>query len=186
MGDTDKLAGKYNDVHWSMLIPMIILAILSILFGLFAYLPLNNFFSPIIQMQFGKISQIMSIGTALWNPTLATLLIFLGLLIGGILFYLSRIKVREVESLFIGGEKFEVKKERMLAGNFYEFLERTKVLGGFLKESNRGIFDVYNLSSGLGLILVNILKRMHDGILSTYLAWCVIGLGVLCFLLLIL
>lgn len=184
--ENEKTGGKYNDVHWSMVIPMIVLATLCVLFGLFAYLPINSFISPIIQMQFGKISQIMSIGTALWNPTLATLLIFAGLLIGGLLFYLSRIKVREVESLFIGGEQFEIKKERVLAGNFYEFLERTKVLGGFLKESNRGIFDVYNLSSGIGSIAVNILKRMHDGILSTYLAWCVIGLGVLCFLLLIL
>lgn len=184
--ENEKLSGKYNEVHWSMVIPMVVLATLCVLFGLFAYFPINSFISPIVQMQFGKISQIMSIGTALWNPTLATLLIFVGLLIGGLLFYLSRITVREVESLFIGGEQFDIKKERVLAGNFYEFLERTKVLGGFLKESNRGIFDVYNLSSGIGSIAVNVLKRMHDGILSTYLAWCVIGLGVLCFLLLIL
>jgi len=183
---TEKTEGNYADVHWSMIIPMVILAILCVLFGLFAYLPINLFISPIINMQFGEISQIMTIGTAIWDPTLATTLLLIGLLLGGLIFYLSRFKVREVESLFIGGEKFESRKERLLAGNFYEFLERTKVLGGFIKESDKGIFDVYNLSSGLGLIVVNILKRLHDGILSTYLAWCVIGLGILAFLLLIL
>jgi formate hydrogenlyase subunit 3/multisubunit Na+/H+ antiporter MnhD subunit len=184
--ESEKTAGKYKDVHWSMIVPMVILATLCILFGLFAYLPINRFISPIINMQFGEISQIMVIGTALWDPTLATSLLLVGLLLGGLIFYISRIKVREVETLFIGGEKFEIKKERLLAGNFYEFLERTKILGGFLKESNRGIFDIYNLSSGIGSIAVNVLKRMHDGILSTYLAWCVIGLGILCFLLLVL
>ncbi|OGB69945.1 MAG: hypothetical protein A2Y94_08820 [Caldithrix sp. RBG_13_44_9] len=183
---SEKTEGNYADVHWSMIIPMVILAILCILFGIFAYLPINGFISPIINMQFGEISQIMAIGTALWDPTLATTLLLVGLLLGGLIFYLSRIKVRETEALFIGGEKFETKKERLLAGNFYEFLEKTKVLGGFLKESNRGIFDIYNLSSGIGSIAVNVLKRMHDGILSTYLAWCVIGLGILSFLLLIL
>ena len=184
--ESGKTAGKYADVHWSMSIPMVVLAILCVLFGIFAYLPINPFISPIINMQFGETLQRMAIGTALWDPTLATTLMLIGILLGGLIFYISRVKVREADSLFIGGEKFETRKERVLAGNFYEFLERTRILGGFLKESNRGIFDIYNLSSGIGSIAVNILKRLHDGILSTYLAWCVIGLGILSFLLLVL
>jgi len=60
-----------------------------------------------------------------------------------------------------------------------------KLLGGALKEGEKGIFDIYNISSDLGLILVNVLKNLHDGVLSTYLAWCIIGLGVLSFILIV-
>jgi formate hydrogenlyase subunit 3/multisubunit Na+/H+ antiporter MnhD subunit len=177
---------KYNDVSWTMIIPMSILALLCIGFGLFAFFPINNFIQPVLTGSLAKVGQTITLGTALWNPTLATILLLLGLLVGGIIFTISRIKVREVETLFIGGEQFDLKNERMLAGNFYEFLEKIKVLGGFIRESNKGIFDIYNISGSLGLVAVNVLRKLHDGILSTYLAWCVIGLGILCFILVVL
>ncbi len=177
---------KYNDVSWTMIVPMGILALLCVLFGLFASFPINHFIQPVLSGKLAEVGQTITLGTALWNPTLATILLMIGLIIGGIIFYISRIRVREVDTLFIGGEQFEIKKERLLAGNFYEFLEKTKLLGGFLRESDKGIFDVYNISSGLGLLVVNVLKKLHDGILSTYLAWCVIGLGILSFILLVL
>jgi hypothetical protein len=155
-------------------------------FGIFAYLPINHFVAPVMNLDTAGISQTISVGTALWNPTLATVLIILGILIGGLVYYISRIKVREVDTLFIGGEKYELKNEKLLASSLFESIERTKFLGGFLRESRKGIFDIYNISGDLGLLLVNMLKKLHDGILSTYLAWCIIGLGVISFILMVL
>ncbi len=176
----------YNDVSWTMITPMVILALLCIGFGIFAFYPINTFIQPILSASMGEVASAISLGTALWDPTLATSLLLLGLIVGGIIFYISRIRVREVETLFVGGEQFEIEKERTVAGNFYEFMTRTKILGGFLRETDRGIFDIYNLSSDLGLVLVNVLKKMHDGILSTYLAWCIIGLSIISFILVVL
>jgi NADH:ubiquinone oxidoreductase subunit 5 (subunit L)/multisubunit Na+/H+ antiporter MnhA subunit len=176
--------GTYNDASWWMLSPMVFLAALCVIFGLFAYIPLKNFIAPIINLEMAGISQTISIGTALWNPTLATVLIVIGLIVGILIYFISRIKMREVETLFIGGEKYELKTEKLLASGLFESIEKTKFLGGFIRESGKGIFDIYNISSDLGLIGVNMLKRLHDGILSTYLAWCIIGLGILCFILL--
>ena len=177
----EKPADMYNDVSWWMLTPMIFLATLCIFFGLYAYLPISFFIAPIINLDVTGFSQTISIGTAIWNPTLATALIFVGLIIGAILYYISRIKMRTVESIFIGGEKYDLGTEKTLASNLFESIEKIKFLGGFIRESSKGIFDIYNISGDLGLLGVNVLKKLHDGILSTYLAWCIIGLGILCF-----
>jgi NADH:ubiquinone oxidoreductase subunit 5 (subunit L)/multisubunit Na+/H+ antiporter MnhA subunit len=180
----ERPAGMYNDVSWWMLTPMVFLAALCILFGLYAYLPISFFIAPIINLDVAGFSQIISIGTAIWNPTLATALIFIGLIIGAIIYYISRIKTRAVETIFIGGEKYELNTEKILASSLFESIEKIKFLGGFVRESGKGIFDLYNICGDLGLLGVNVLKRLHDGILSTYLAWCIIGLGILCFVLL--
>ncbi|UCF63885.1 MAG: hypothetical protein JSW33_15180 [bacterium] len=174
-----------RDATWTMRIPMITLALLCIIFGLFASYPIKQFIAPVIGLETAGITASISIGTALWNPTLATTLIIIGLLIGFLVYYFSRFKVREVETLFIGGEKFDLENEKLFASKFFEFIERTKILGGFVREGGKGIFDIYNISSDLGLIGVNVLKKLHDGILSTYLSWCIIGLGVLCFILMV-
>ena len=91
-----------------------------------------------------------------------------------------------METLFIGGERYDISREKLMASRFFESIEKTKFLGGFLKESEKGIFDIYNITSDIGLLGVNILKKLHDGILSTYLAWCIIGLGILSFILMVL
>jgi len=64
-------------------------------------------------------------------------------------------------------------------------MQKMKFLGGVLREGGKGVTDVYNLSSNLGLVVVNVLKKMHDGVLSTYLAWCIIGLGIISFILMV-
>ncbi|NOQ97679.1 MAG: hypothetical protein GQ561_05905, partial [Calditrichae bacterium] len=184
--DSQDSSRIYNEVPWSMYVPMIVLAFLCITFGIFASFPIKQFIAPILNLDTAGIAQSIHIGTALWNPTLATFLILIGLIIGGIVFYISRIKVREVETLFIGGENYDIKSEKLMASTFFESIEKTRFLGGFLKESEKGIFDIYNITSDIGLLGVNVLKKLHDGILSTYLAWCIIGLGIICFILMVL
>jgi formate hydrogenlyase subunit 3/multisubunit Na+/H+ antiporter MnhD subunit len=176
----------YNEVPWSMYVPMLVLAFLCISFGIFANFPLKQFIAPILNMDTAGIANTISIGTAIWSPTLATSLMLIGLIVGGIIYYISRIKVREVETLFIGGENYDINSERLMPSKIFETIEKTKFLGGFLRESEKGIFDVYNITSDIGLLGVNVLKKLHDGILSTYLAWCIIGLGVICFILMVL
>lgn len=160
-------------------------AILCLLFGVFAQYPINKFIAPIIKVNPLSYTSSINFGTAFYNPTLATFLLIIGLLLGLILFIISRFPIRTVDTLFIGGENFEVGNERFLADHFYESLQKIKVIGPALQEGQKGVFDLYNLSSSIGLLLVNILKKMHDGVLSTYLAWCVIGLGIICFLLMV-
>jgi uncharacterized membrane protein YhfC len=46
------------------------------------------------------------------------------------------------------------------------------------------VFDVYEVGGRIGSVFVQGLRAMHNGVLSTYLAWSVIGLGAVVFALL--
>jgi formate hydrogenlyase subunit 3/multisubunit Na+/H+ antiporter MnhD subunit len=165
---------------------MSILALLCVVFGIFAQLPINYFIGPILNQNFGNIPQTINVGTAFYNPSLATLFLIIGLMVGLMIFVFSRIPKRKVDSLFIGGENFNIKSDRFIADHLYETLTKFNFLGTAAREGGKGIIDLYNLSSNIGLVFVNVLKKIHDGVLSTYLSWCVIGLGILCFVLVVL
>lgn len=177
---------KVNDPSFIGKTVLLIPILLCIIFGIFAQIPINQLIGPIFGENIGTVTRTINIGTAFFNPSLAIVLLISGLIIGLILFFISRIKTRYVETLFIGGEKFETQTNRYIAEHLYETLSKMNFIGTALNEGKKGIFDIYNLSSSLGLILVNTLKKLHDGILSTYLAWCVIGLGIISFLLIVL
>jgi formate hydrogenlyase subunit 3/multisubunit Na+/H+ antiporter MnhD subunit len=164
---------------------MSILALLCVVFGIFAQLPINYFIGPILNQNFGNIPQTINVGTAFYNPSLATLFLIIGLMVGLMIFVFSRIPKRKVDSLFIGGENFNIKSDRFIADHLYETLTKFNFLGTAAREGGKGIIDLYNLSSNIGLVFVNVLKKIHDGVLSTYLSWCVIGLGILCFVLVV-
>jgi hypothetical protein len=46
------------------------------------------------------------------------------------------------------------------------------------------VFDVYEVGGRIGNVFVQGLRALHNGVLSTYLAWSVIGLGAIVFVLL--
>lgn len=166
---------------FTLLIP----ALLCIIFGVFAQIPINKFIGPVFSQEIGTATSTINMGSAFFNPGLATILLILGLILGLLAFFISRISIRKVQNLFIGGEKFEIQRERFIAEHLYETIRKMRFIGTAVNEGEKGVVDIYNVSSGLGLILVNILKKLHDGILSTYLAWCVIGLGIISFLLMV-
>ncbi len=160
-------------------------AFLCLFFGIFPWIPLNHLIIPIIRSTPFPAAGTLTLQSAFYNPLLAAGLLLLGLVLGAMFFLLLRWPQRETTTLFIGGETFRRESHRYSADALYETFTRLNFVGGMLKEGNKGVFDVYNLSSRLGLVVVNGLKSLHDGILSTYLAWCIIGLGIICFILMV-
>ena len=64
-----------------------------------------------------------------------------------------------------------------------DFAGGTQVIVKFSEDpSSAGLRESLEASQ-LGDLVVQFLRSMHDGILSTYLSWAVIGLGVLAFIL---
>ncbi|GAB4328479.1 MAG: hypothetical protein Kow0037_02840 [Calditrichia bacterium] len=165
----------------SMLVP----GLLCIFFGIFATFPIQSFILPVLKSTsfFSGNSLIFKI--AYFQPGLAAAFLIIGLFIGALILAAYLVNSREVSSVFLGGEKYRVEVHRTPAGHLFESLYRVPFVGGAIKEGQKGIFDIYYLSSEMGLQLVNILKKAHDGVLSTYLAWCVIGLGIISFVLLV-
>jgi multicomponent Na+:H+ antiporter subunit A len=166
----------FSEVHWTMWLPQVILAGLCIVFGVFAFqVPLKYFIFPTLSLY--RFTTLPLSG--LWSPRLATLLIFIGLLAGIIIYLLSNIKIREVSS-FVGGESLP-SAERVTGVDFYQTIKDI----GFFKAcyflAEKKFFDIYDWGKNIVLGFGNVLSAIHTGNLHTYLTWCLIGILILFF-----
>ena len=96
-------------------------------------------------------------------------------------------KVRVDENVWIGGNVMDNEEIRIPGTHFYKTVteELNSVVAGAFRDGERGAMDPYNVWSHLGNSLVQVLRALHNGVLSTYLSWIVIGLSVLAFVFLI-
>jgi hypothetical protein len=67
---------------------------------------------------------------------------------------------------------------------FYNTIRDTRGLKGAFANAEERVFDIYELGGRIGGVFVQGLRSLHNGVLSTYLAWSVIGLGAVVFALL--
>ncbi|MCK4538166.1 MAG: NADH-quinone oxidoreductase subunit L [Candidatus Krumholzibacteria bacterium] len=180
-----------REVGFSMQLPMIFIAILCIGFGIFASYPLQNFILPVVSGA-GAIStsgfEVVTESTnGFWSPVSATILMVVGLVVGIIIFAFGRIKknLRYDDNPWIGGNILENEEMRIPGTHFYKTVtdELNPIVTGAFHDGEKGAFDLFNIFGRLGDLVVQFLRSMHDGILSTYLSWAVIGLGVLAFIL---
>jgi formate hydrogenlyase subunit 3/multisubunit Na+/H+ antiporter MnhD subunit len=165
-----------KEVSISMWLPMVILAILCIIFGIFAFrLPLKHFIIPVIG---GNISYI-----GLWQPGLATALILVGFAVGALLYFMGTLKTARISEPFTGGEILSA-EERPTGTEFYDTIVDIPILGKIYKAAKEGLFDVYETGRRLTFGFSGVLQYLHNGVLPTYLAWCLIGMLLLFILLL--
>jgi len=188
-----------GEVGIFMNFPVILLAVLCVLFGVLAYgLPLKFFVVPYVS----RISGVEN-WMGWWQPGLATVLIIVGL-VGGALFYLfTRVRLGREDVSYIGGE--EVQENMVFTGvRFYDTVANFVGLRRIYQAAEKGFLDIYQgmlaFSKGIAYFLlaldrlVDYLWRAftylvllagkgaslaHNGILHTYLAWFLVGLIIL-------
>jgi len=169
---------KYQETDFFMLIPQIILALLCVIFGVFAYqLPLKMFIFPSLE------EEVVFYG--LWNASFATLLILVGIIIGVIIYALgTTTKIREVDS-FIGGEILKEHPNMRISGTeFYNTIRDINPLNTIYKLAEKKVFDIYDIGTFITLGFNKVLRYLHNGILLTYLAWCCLAMIILFYILL--
>ncbi len=165
-----------KEVPVSMWLPMAVLAVLCIVFGIFAFvIPLKHFIIPSLA---GGVSY-----AGLWQPGLATVLIITGFAVGALIYFLGAIKKARVAEPFIGGEVLPV-ETRPTGTEFYNTIKDIPVLGRMYASAKEGLFDVYELGRRLTSGFTGVLQYLHNGVLPTYLTWCLIGMLILFILLL--
>ncbi|MCX6357325.1 MAG: proton-conducting transporter membrane subunit, partial [Candidatus Aureabacteria bacterium] len=169
-----RIAGV-REVGALMWAPMAALAGLCVVFGVrAASLAVGRFVAPAVGAPIGYIG--------LWDSTLATWLILLGIACG-LLLYLAgrRGRVRRTDP-FLGGEAGD---DRMsLSGvDFYLTIREMGVLGWVYARAEGRVFDLYDQGRRVALGVARLLSRMHDGALPVYLGWCLAGLLMLLYLL---
>jgi NADH:ubiquinone oxidoreductase subunit 5 (subunit L)/multisubunit Na+/H+ antiporter MnhA subunit len=181
-GERPKALRAVKEVGFFMAWPMVVLALLCIVFGFLAQIPLQQFIGPVVGFQFDSAPAKVSMTNALWSPTLATVLMIVGLVLGAIIYLFGRITKRREASAFVGGEVLDTEETRVVGTGFYETIRTLGGFRGIYSDADKGVFDVYYLGDKLGANLVRALRGLHDGVLSTYLSWSIIGLGILIFL----
>ncbi|MFH1760728.1 MAG: proton-conducting transporter membrane subunit, partial [bacterium] len=181
---SDRLKGiseQIKEVSWFMLGPIFILSFLCIVLGIFIFVPpVNILLYPFL----GALSlpQAGIIGS--WAPMTASYLLIAGLLIGVLIYWIT-IKSKNiiVKRPFYGGEELDEEKLRVSGTEFYYTIQKKGLLRKIYSKADNKYFDIYEIGSRITFAFSNVLKYLHNGLLHTYLAWCLVGLVVIIFLL---
>ncbi len=205
LGERPKELDKVREVRFGMITPTLILALLCIIFGIFAeQIPLARLIYP--SLPFLKIESI-----GFWSAGLTTVLMILGIAIGLIIFIFGRALKPRMDKVFVGGEVLDVEEVRITGPNFYSPVHQIDMLEKTYKFGEEGAFDFYNyLRGALGgfavlfkevinqsfvviyqslsrviIALGNLLSKIHTGELQEYLGLIFLGVIILFILLML-
>ena len=160
-----------KEVSLLMKVPMVVLALLCVFFGIFYHVPLKLLIYPALNIEPGT----AIFGT--WDSILATALIILGIVLGLLILLvglLSR-KVRTVPTWTCG--EVQTNEQMTIPGtHFYKTVSSMGGLKQLYTGQEKGYFDLYNQGGKVGLALTDFLKWLHSGVLSMYLTWIILGL----------
>lgn len=158
-----------NEVHWTMWLPCLLLAIICAIFGIFAQaLPLKYFILPAVK-------GVTFTGT--WYAGLSTLLILIGLILGLLLFTLKGLRPNIRQDLaFVGSETFDLEDSRVTGTEFYNIIKELGLLRAIYKRAEAGIFDIYEQGKKFIFYVAAGFQYLHNGVLPTYLVWCLLGM----------
>lgn len=177
-----------KEVDFSMQVPMIVLSILCVLFGIFASYPLQKFIVPVVaggdEVSVAAGAILTGPTAGLWSPGAATVLIVVGIVLGLFIYGFSSMKAYRVdENVWTGGNIMDNEEIRVPGTQFYKTVtdDLSPAIKTLFADGDRGSLDLYNFFGRIGDGFVQVLRSVHNGNLSTYLAWVVIGLGVLTF-----
>ena len=203
LGERPKALEGVRESEGFILFPLAVLSALCVLMGVFAQLPLKYLIAPSLGFEAPPFPQPL-VFLGLWNPTLATILILVSLGIGLILFFLGR--GTRPSPIFTGGERMDPDVLRVPGVHFFDTIRYMGPLTWAYEVGETGLLDVYNIfrlgGKGWAFLIRGLergvdravrlfleipfllgrgMGRLHTGSLPLYLAWCLIGVGLLIF-----
>ncbi len=171
----DKLK-DVKEVSPVMTIPMLVLALLCVFFGVFYHVPLKLFIYPALDIEPGSVI----FGT--WMSGLSTILLIIGIGLGVLIWLVAKLSrnVRTVPT-WTCGEVQSNESMRIPGTHFYKTVSRMAGLKQLYSGQEKGCFDTYDQSGKVGLGLTGLLRWLHSGVLPMYLTWVVLGLLIIIF-----
>ncbi len=164
---------RIREVPASMWLPMAALALVCVIFGVFA----KAFPLSFIERAVPGVGHM-----GVWQSTLATGLIIVGVIIGAIIYLIGRSNFGRVDSSYVGGED-SVPEERVTGVDFYQTIRDFAPFAVAYGLAERKFFDIYEWSKRIAGYFSMLLRAAHSGYLPTYITWVLVGLFV--FLLLV-
>lgn len=206
LGGYSRAVLRTREVGVSMLAPLVVLATLCILLGVFAGFMVKHFLTPIIEDETMEV-------LGLWTPGLAAILMLIGIGMGILVYLLSgAVRTRSSPS-FVGGEspKYEIGRMSSIhlypeaidggeliggafdyeglkipSSHFYDSIRTIALLREIYKIAGNRFFDLYEQISRPFISATRALKKLHDGVLPNYIGWYLFGGAVIIFLILVL
>jgi len=175
--------------NFFLVAPMVVLALGCVLLGLFPNIIINDVLLPAVgpgvttgQAILADTGQVSTGSLGLWSPGQATGLILVGILLGLLYLWVSaRGSTVRVVRPFLAGEVPSTTDDRFrIPGTqFYETVSKLPIIGPLLFHGDAGAMDAYHWSGKHGGTFVQMLRKWHTGLISLYVAWCVLGLTVM-------
>jgi formate hydrogenlyase subunit 3/multisubunit Na+/H+ antiporter MnhD subunit len=154
-------------------VPMGILALLCVFFGIFYHVPLKMFIYPALGVE-----PVLST----WWSGLATILIIVGIVLGVLIWIIGRFSANiRLVSTWTCGEVQTNEQMRIPGTHFYKTVSRMGGLKQLYAGQEKGYFDLYDQGGRCGLILTGLLRWLHSGVLPMYLTWVTLGLLIVLF-----
>jgi len=151
-----------------MVIPLIVLALFCVGFGVFAsgYV-IPKLFYPIT----GEFNYI-----GIWQSETVSLLILLSIVLGVIIYLLGKSKNYRTSENFVGGGESMNIKGNYNAIEFYKTISEFRFFDWMYKKAEQKWFDIYDLLKRIVLWFSHLFSNAHTGVLSDYAIWIFAGL----------
>ncbi|MDD5423032.1 MAG: proton-conducting transporter membrane subunit [Candidatus Omnitrophica bacterium] len=168
LGRPSKDFGYIKEAGFSMSFPVVILASVCFIFGAFAFLiPLPLLILPSLGLTIKYIG--------IWSPVAATILLLAGIIAGFAVYAVLKAgKFRKVGT-FIGGEDVD-RLDRVSGTEFYNTIKDIKIFGDAYKREEEKTLDLYTVSRKIVYFFTGIFQHLHNGILPTFMVWCLLGM----------
>jgi formate hydrogenlyase subunit 3/multisubunit Na+/H+ antiporter MnhD subunit len=161
---------EVREVPVIMWIPLVILAMFCIFFGVFS----TNFIVPKLFMPVSGAFQFKGF----WNSSFVSLLVLISIILGIILYLVFNLKKFRTEDSFIGGEKIQ-DQTSYATTEFFKTIVEFRVFSWIYRKAEERWFDIYDLSKQFVLWLSHQLSEAHTGVLPAYVIWVFAGLIVM-------
>ena len=136
-GDKPAELGEVKESPWMITLPIFLLGLFAIGFGVFYRWPVAALITPIL----GANAQVVTLG--LWNSGLAAVLLIASLLVGLVIYWAGRPR-RSVEAdVFLGGEVLDPEVYRVPGTHFYGPVKDMDGLKQAYAMADHGSFDFY-------------------------------------------
>lgn len=166
--------GKTGLSAW---IPLSVLSLLCIAFGVFANrLPLKYFINPAVGEEVAA--------PGIWNSGLATIMILIGLGIGFVIYLAGSLRKARTTEIFVGGETVKDIPEMRVSGvEFFKTVKDLKPLKAIYNAAEKKYFDIYDVGNKIVSAFSRFFGSLHNGLLPRYITWCLAGVVVLIYIL---
>ena len=150
-----------------MYLPMVVLALLCVVFGVAA----TNLIVPKLFMPVSGKFQF----TGFWDSTFVSFLVIISFVLGILIYLASGIKKFRIDDSFIGGEKTQ-DQSSYPAPEYYKTIGEFGFFSWMYKKAEEKWFDIYDLAKQFVLWVSHQFSEAHTGVLPGYILWVFAGL----------